>query len=692
MVRLNAPPTEAEVRDDRPLAVRRKRRLTSSLANGEDASSPPYRSTSSGAALMPAKTPTKAKKKVRFSDPGRETSTAASSSTGLTPALKRTTVGQDTSMPPPETPHLLSKGPHRRRSLPLDLSNTLLSPSPTPPFTPISGELHFAPFRQVLDERLKRRLRRNNMSEEQNEIEEENSKSKAAWKKEMQELKNELAAARQLQQANTDTVKGEDDSQERIQELEREIEMLRHEMRERSMTVEPIAAVDEAAAQKTPLPSIYDDDTNEDFVMVDPDESRVTAPASIPTTEREVLRDTTHLHVITTGTDAASQTSMVSSNAENEVFRAARLSLERLFPGEIPLGLKGNDPQPLFNLMLERLQTLKTHIFISNDSLATTRTQESNLRSQFNAVLQQLNRARDYAEEVTTQRDDERDRVGVAQHAERSTRKDFEKAAGEIKALTSDVDEKERSIRKLQDCLEGYRSDVGRLEMLITNMESDHKAALAKLQNDMDEAVADLDCHIAAETLGRRAAEGESVDRGERIKQLRQLEQELRGAMNEKQGVIRNLEKELAKVKEMKEKEVGGLNAQVGKLASDLEEAKSEMNNLNADKNTLLFRVEEEKTAGMKAVEAIQAEMARCIDKSEEVKTEHVKDMQSRGMEVSEHKGLLTPVTGGRFKDVEGYVEVQRGRGKRRRPDSGIHVVEEEDEGEEDEFMLNSDM
>ncbi|CAF9906087.1 MAG: hypothetical protein HETSPECPRED_006049 [Heterodermia speciosa] len=678
---------ESEVVDDRPLAVRRKRRLTSSLVDGDDASSPQKSASSAATTSASAKTPTKAKKKVRFSDPGPEPGAMASSSTGLTPAMKRTSVAND--LPAPKTPRSLGQGSGRRRSLPLDLSSALPSPSRTPPVTPFSGEVQFAPYRQMLDERLKRRIKRNGMSEEQNQIEAEKSKPKAAWKQEMQELKKELAAARQLQQETKDTVKEENDSL-RIQDLEHEIEDLRREMRERSMTVEPFAVDAATPGAESPVPAIYDDNANDSFVIVDSGDNEALHHTNQPLNEREALKDTTHLHVTTTGTDAASQTSSGSSQAENDAFRNARLSLERLFPGEIPLNLTANDPQPLLSTMIERLQTLKTLVLISEDSLARTKTQESNLRSQFNAVLQQLNRARNYAEEAATKRDNEKDRADAAEAAGQVVQQELEKASGDIKALGTDVDEKERSIHKLQDALEGYRREIARLEVLITQMESDHNVAQTKLRHEMDEAVADLDCQVAAETVGRRAAEGESVERGERIKQLRHLEKELRGAMNDKQDIIRNLEREVTKAKENQEKEVGGLNAKIGQMASDLEEAKGEMNKLRADKKTLLFRIEEERVAGMKAVEAIQAEMSRCVEKSEDVKTEHVNDMRNRGIEVGEHKGLLTPVTGGRYKDVEGYVEVQRGKGKRKR-DSGIHVVEEENE-EEDEFMLDSDI
>ena len=683
-------PTDVDVPDDRPLAVRRKRRLASSMPDGDAASDPQLASTVSTAATTFTKTPTKAKKKVRFTDPGPAISNMASSSTGLTPALKRTNVALGSDMPPPKTPRLLNQDPRRRRSLPLDLSNTLPSPSLTPPATPLSGEVQFAPFREVLDERLKRRLRRNNMSEEQNDIDADNRKSKGTLRQEMRELRDELAATKELQQGTKDIVKGEDDSHEKIQELEHEIQLLRQEMRERSMTVEHMITSEEATIPATSAPAIYNDDHEDDFVMVDVHQEEVAEEPRAPLVEREVLRDTTHLHMTSSSTDAASQTSGQSSNAENERFREARLTLERLFPGEIALGLT-NDPRPLLNTMLQRLQLLKTQLLISNDSLALSRTSETNMRSQFNAMLGQLSRARTHAEEIATELASQKERADVSQNAAKPLRRDLEKATRDITSMGADINEKERSIQKLQDALESYRSEVSRLEMLITNMESDHKAAIAKLKGNRDETVADLECRVAAETLGRRAAEGESVERGERIKQLRHLEQELRNAMNEKQGVIRDLEKELARVGEMKEQEVGGLNVEIGKMASNLNDVKVEMNKLKAENKTLHFRVEEEKAAGLKAVEDIQAEMARCVDKTEDVKTHHLEDMYSRGSEVNEHKGLLTPVTGGRFKDVEGYVEVHRGKVRRGKSDGGIDVVVEEVEGE-DELMLDSDI
>ena len=667
--------------DDRPIAVRRKRRSSSTL-EAHGASTNPHQEQSSSMANQPtadtAHTPKKPKKRVRFSDPGPNSSTEASSaSTGLTPALKRTSFVQDSVTGSIMTPRLLAKKPGRRRSLPV-LSNVSPSSSLFPPLTPyLSGEIQFAPLRQVLDERSKRRIKRNKMSEEMNEIEMEQGSrmSKAQMREKMLELQNQLAAAQQLQNETHESVKLEISDEERVQELEQELETLKQALRARSMTAEPANAENRETSQDGSDTSIYQDDADHEFVMVNSDEAGV-------------LQDSTHLHVAGAGSvDAASQASFVS-NAENEVFRSARMSLERLLPGEIALGLQIQDPKPLLDTMLDHIQALKTRVLIAEDAANITKTQETNLRNQFNAMLAQLTRARNHAEGISEQTKNEKARADRAEGLSRTLQVDLQRAEAKASGLEADVDEKQRSALKLQDALESYRVEVGKLEVLITNMEAEHNNTVSELRADMDEAVADLECNLASETLGRRAAEKEAVERGERLKQFEHLEQELRGAINDKQEVICELEAALAKAHQQKEQEVGSLNVEVGSIATGLEEAKGELNNLKAEKATLLFRIEEEKAAGIKAVEAIQAEMARCLEKADEVKGTHVKDMQSRGAEVTEHKGLLTPVSATRFKDVPGYVKVKRGKSRGRRGDSGV-VIPEEDE---DEGMLNSDL
>lgn len=652
--------TQEDVPDDRPIAMRRKKRGSAAVATEANSTNhqAEYLSNSDNVASDEAKTPIKPKKRVRFSDPGPEP--AASSSTGLTPRMSRSNLRTPSSVP---KLRLLSEQPRKRRSLPSDLSASLPSPSLSPPQTPfISGEMQFAPLRQILDERLKRRLRRNNMSEEINDMDAE-KRSCSHLKQEVQELKDELAVARQLGQEVSDSVEGEGDDSDRVQGLEEELATLRQKMQETSTAAEPNQVC--ANTSSTPASSTSNDiPMDNEFLIFDEDEA---------------VRDDTTVQAAPTPTEVATQVSLPSP-ALTSTFRSVRLTLEHLFPGEIPLGLDIDDPGPLLNLIIERLQDLRVGKIMAESALATSKTQEVNLRNSFNAVLQQLERSRSYAVDMSAQNANEKARVDRGEQKIQQLEIGYNQALGSVKEMEADLDDKQRSIQKLQDALESYRVEVRNLEEFTTSLEGEHKKALSGLRSEMDEAVADLECHVVAEATGRRAAEKEAVERGDRIKQLEQLEQELKGAMSEKQKTIRDLETEIADMKEGREREVGVMNVTIGNRTSSLEEAKSKLAGMEAEKIRLLGSLEEEKVAAREAVEAMQAEMAKSLEIVEAVKESYVKDVQSRGAEVAEHRGLLTPVSACKFKDVEGYVEVRRGKANgRRRPDSGIGVLEEDE-------------
>ena len=650
-----------DITDERPVAVRRKRRLSTGLTNAAELPKVDLSIEAGETFREPPKTPTKAKKRVRFSDPGPDPST------GLTPHLKRTSfISQDIG---PSTPRLLAADT-RRRSLPVQLSTSLPSPSLSPIPGPVSGEVQFAPLRQVLDERLKRRLRRNNLSVEINHIDEE-KKSRTKLKQEIQSLKKELAVTKEHDQGNDDESGGEVASAEKIRELQQQLFELRREMRERSTTAEPASGGDGLQVMPPSPMEIFVDDTDEDFVVTNFNDSGA-------------LRDQTPTGVLQPVSEAATQVALPSPT-HTEIFRSARISLEYLFPGEISLGLIPDDPKPLLDVMLERMRTLKAQAFLAESSLKITETQGSNLRSQFNAGLAQLERARVYADDLSKRHLNEKTRADNAQARVSMLETSLQNTSSKATDLAKEVDEKERSMEKLQDALESYRVEVGKLETLITRSDDEHKAAMSHLRSEMDEAVADLECHVAAETRGRREAEQEVLERDIRIRELKVREQELQLAVNEKQEVIRETETVFAEERTGREREVGGLNVTIGLLSTDLSESMARVAATEEKQQLLIKKLQEERDAGLRAVEAVQNELARCTEKAEEVKTAHVNDVQRRGAEVTEHKGLLTPVSVTRFKDVEGYVEFRRGKkGKR---DSGIGVLEED----EDEDMIMAD-
>ena len=643
------------VEDERPVAVRRKRRAGSALADPQPLDTNQKIEDEGEQPVQSSKTPTKQKKRVRFSDPFPEDS-SSTTSTGLTPYVSQTTlIPRLREVSPSPTPRLISKAP-RRLSLPSQLTASLPSPSLSPIPAPLSGEIQFAPLRQILDPRSKRRLRRNNLSEETNDIEAER-KSKAKWEQEIHDLKDELAT---VQQSNAN-----EHSESKIRDLEQQLQQTRREMRERSTTGEnqEVHAVDHDI--RTPEIEIYVDNTEEN--SIDPNSSE---NASL--LERRPTSDSSFT------VEAATQASLPSPT-HAEILREARLNLEYLFPGEISLGLIPEDPKPLLDVMVERLTNLKTELLIAEDELSTTRTQESNMRVQFNAVLEQLERARKYAASINKQNNNDKARADTSQARIQALENTVQAAARKVQSLEKENHEKDRSIQKLQAALESYRAEVSKLESLITKADAEHGAAMSGLKAEMDEAVADLECHVVAETRGRREAERELEQKDMMIRELKVREQELQNAVNEKQQIIREAEKIFQEERIGREREAGNLNVQIGQLSSDISEANAKVSNSEEKQKVLMKQLEEEKDAGLRAVEAVQAELARCTKRAEEVRTTHVNDVQRRGAEVTQHQGLLTPISATRFKDVEGYVEVRRGKG-RKRPDSGIVILEEDED------------
>ena len=651
--------------DYQPIALRRKRRMTTVVAQ-------PEKNTQAGVSKVEmvhdVTTPKKSKKRVRFSDPGPDIM-PTSLSTGITPYIKRTVLTPDNEPTSPSSSHLLAKAPRRRASFPLKLVTCSSSAIPTPP---PSGEIQFAPLRQVLDDRVKRRLRRNNLSEEINEIDTE---KRTNWKRtrEIEELKEELALVRQLGCEVTGRTDNETGNTDKIRELEDELRQLKENNRERSIT----EASSPPNASEGYIPMLSDDilpTCDQD------DEEWWTTHGSVEETLQKNDCSTSEVGVqtVTTSTEIASLQCRLDTQASYLV--KARLDLEHICPGETTLGLRleNGDAKPVLDALLNQLRSLKTQLLLSETSLSTSQTQESNLRCQFNAVLQQLDRARAYGEDVAA-----KNRKSIA---------DLVVAESQAKDFKVDVAEKEKTVGKLQNALESYRKEVSDLEGLVTRLEADHEDVINSLRGEMDEAVADLECHVVVETRGRQEAEAECAQRLLRVRELESMESELKVAIGEKQVLIRSLENEMQNLRDGKEFETGLLNVRISELASTSEEIKTTLAKVEAEKLKLIERMKVEREAASRTMERMTDEIKKSLDQVAAIGEAHAKEAQNRGTEVAEHKGLLTPVSAVKFRDaekIEGYVEVGRGKSRKKRGiDSGIGILEED----EDEGMIDANV
>ncbi|TLD33546.1 hypothetical protein PspLS_01077 [Pyricularia sp. CBS 133598] len=241
----------------------------------------------------PRKKTRRPRKQVRFSDPGPILDQLQNedhlSSTGLTPMVKKTSLA-------------LNASSRRRHSTPAKSSSSLsrngldLYTNHDSPASPFGGDVKLLPLRQVLDGRVKRRLRRNGLSEEMNSIHAEKRKKAAQTKAELQRLRDDLSAKnaeisqlRALQQQQNqdarcenlpaheefdpdqtiDTMVGDT---ERIFDLEREVASLRQQLHDRTeTTIEntrsyewTLAARDPFALGEYSMMDIDDDDDDDD--------------------------------------------------------------------------------------------------------------------------------------------------------------------------------------------------------------------------------------------------------------------------------------------------------------------------------------------------------------------------------------------------------------------------------------------
>ncbi|KAL8946928.1 MAG: hypothetical protein Q9222_006741 [Ikaeria aurantiellina] len=674
--------------DDLPLAIRRKRRPSSALSDpdiqeiisqqfNEDAAT-------QGEPFIPPKTPGNRKKKARFSEP--IVSNVASSSTGLTPALTRTKII------PEKT--LKKTG---RFSLPSQLMTPAVSPSSAEfSQSPSPTVIQFAPIRQAIGARMMRRLKRNHLSQEVNEIEAEKKKSKLELQQEIEDLRNELVLAQQHRNAAMNSDDETSVNAARIADLENELGNLKQEMREQSVTAAPLTGLHE---EESSLPSMVLDQDSAFDIYADPENSDHQREISVFPSPGLVV-------------EAATQAS-IPSPTFSDVFRSARLALERLFPGEIPLGLDVNDPQPLVDTLIERLRNLKSEAMTIGHKVSVSETSQTNMRNHFDTALQQLERDRKFVDFIKAKVTEEKERACSAELEVATLEARVEQIGFQCSNAEKERNETKRSVERLLPALEHYQNEVTTLTQTIMNLEASHEVGLEAFRDELagffrhatltkelafEEAKSDLQAQIAAETTGRRKAEESAVERLDRIRELEHRGDELQAAVHEKQSIIRDLESNIEHQKLTQENEVGQLNVRIGELVSDLSSTNAELASIREEKLHLASMVEQEKAAGLRAVQAMQSGMHRCASELDAVKDDHVEGVKQRGEQVAQSFGLMTPVVeGGRFRNaevdekVEGRVEVDRGKGRERRPDSGVgiwDIIAEEGEGDAEEAMM----
>jgi len=754
------------VDDDQPIAVRRKRRssvgpATQSRSNSQSRASRPH-----GISTPPA-TPKRAKKRVRFSGPGPEIIETEAASSGLTPFIRRTSLSTPTSK--------------RRHSTPAVLSNRAEYNAP------ISGTVQFAPLRQVLEGRVKRRLRRNRLSEEINSIEWDKRREAKGRKAEIERLKEELAAkdlevqslrdeqeiASQIEGESGLSVTTNTTQSTKIQELEQVITDLKAELERRD--VEPQEEDhDWTMAARDPFDFDDDDDnmiTNYDDDFRDNTEIETTPtrlntsfpspPSTMPNTpcksvssmsagiqaslpipdpEKEALR--TQLESLSsevskltstiafkedtqsrlteklsefiqvdesrdhTSIDAAldsvlTQLALAQSHALEKdnafsalaaeitglgfptsgpeetletiakQFRQARLDLEYLTPGEV---VEGFENHKLLDMLVSRIRVLIAKVKDQDSSIDEYHDQELSLRQQLNT------------------------RVNVTD----SLQKELYLAKEVVGKLRGEVQEQEVSNERLQSALEGYRDEVKGLEKLIERMEKEGRHNEQQLRDEMSEMQERLQHEVLKHDTTRASDEGKDmiiIELERRLTAALEAASEVQAQLatlgSSKDAEIATKESFIDKLKcsglererehgdalALRDARVSELREEVERVNDALKAAHSRILDLQKKNKELEAQVSGENSLGLFAVQGM-GDLTHAL----QIRMGHVNgdiSVQGPGREgsspiVGESSDSLPVVRRGRF--LDGDLARKSGK-KRRRYDSGLGFLEEQDEG-----------
>ncbi|ETN38675.1 uncharacterized protein HMPREF1541_06712 [Cyphellophora europaea CBS 101466] len=332
-------------------------------------------------------------------------------------------------------------------------------------------------------------------------------------------------------------------------------------------------------------------------------------------------------------------------------FRAIRLELERLMPGESTVGLTDN--AALFPDLVSKLKTVMTDLNEKATELHNMRTQERNLRSNFEHSIQSYDKA---ANKI------------------KCLGEELDKMAEEMleirvraKRAEDERDEIGRDNDKLRESLNSYRDEVKRLEDLITTMEAEHRVALQDVRTESTSFREEMDAKVAAETTGRRKAEESAVSR---LRKIQELEEKLQDARER----AAHVEKEL-------NIEVGGLNSRIGALSTALQSANEETGRLRKLLKKCETKYREEVYRGEETVSKMRDEMIKAAARVAESSKAHRRkskvglanwELESDDVAVDEHGVPMTPSSVVRFAH---YSEVQ---------DLGDEDGEEDDDADND--------
>ncbi|KAH6654147.1 hypothetical protein BKA67DRAFT_535481 [Truncatella angustata] len=690
----------------------------------------PRRSTGNAGVTAPSvaasKTPTTSRtgKRVRFSDPGPELSYKSPSSTGLTPMVRRSTIGVTPSRK------------RRRHSTPSDLQDVhdadeLAGTSETP------NVVRVLSLRQILDDRLKRRIRRNGLSEEMNTIEIEKRHEAQRQASELQHLREELAEKDEEIERLKDATILQDTA--RIMELEQEVGHLRAELNRQSDRADQTHH-DWTMAARDPFSDSVDDDGFGDATMADlvcstPSRARASFPtppctsptmpttpmsirrfasspvshtgvqAQLPDPEKELLEaelgslrlelgklnEALEIHEALRARMADRLSSVESSEVAGNDDVEAHLgrvlqslsdktaALAQLNSSISSLGFRGNDAGDIVSSVSRALRSARLELeYITPGEIALP------LSSHGAQVLDLvLTRLRDLARQV---KEDEasideyhslelslRQQLGARVEAMDGLQRELKRSTCRLGEKDERITELEIGTDRLKGAIEKYRRDVSELETLVQTMEEQGQDAEARLQANVEtgkQQSAKRDTDIAA--LEEKVT---SV-----LSQTAEVRIQLADVQAKRVANITALNKSHGTALAIRDARVTELRGEIDSINESLRNAHETIRQLKVENLGLKRDIEGEKKRAKQAVDSMKTELERVLEMSEGILATP-KKVTDTGRRCTRSSDLLkTPGQAALPPAGPSGFLVDSGKGKRkRRHDSGLGFLDEEE-------------
>lgn len=595
-------------------------------------------------------------------------------------------------------------------------------------------EVRFISLRQVLDDRVKRRIKRNGLSEEMNAIEKERKLRAQKQQDEIERLRNELAGKDGEIERLRDTTIVQDT--ERILELEDQVERLREELSHQSEP-EDQTQHDWTMAARDPFSDSVDDEGFGDTTMGDmfcstPTKARasfLTPPCTSPTVpatplsmRRLASSPLSHVGVQANFPDPEKEAveaelgslrlelTKLNEALETHENRHLRMA-DKLSGALVSSPHDQHDLEKHLDQVLQSLSDKTAGLLNLNSSISTlgfSGSDASEIVSSISGALRSarleleyltpgeislplsshgaevldlvLTRLRDLARQV---KEDEasideyhalelslRQQLNARVEAMDGMSRELNKNASCLKEKDDRIAELEIGTDRLKGAIEGYRRDVTELENLVQKMEDDGQDAEAKFQSAINTGRQEI--AQKDNNIAELETKVASI-----LSQTAELRIQLADVQARRVANITALNKSHGSALALRDARVTELRCEIDSINASLRNAHETIRQLRVENLGLRSGMESERKKAKEAVDSMKAELGKVLEMSEGILATPKKE-DATGRRRTRSSGASGTPRGVPGQAGPYTPEMLTGK-KRRRYDSGLGFLDEEE-------------